>query len=128
MGELLDVVGVIKVFWRVRSAVKSTALKVGGSSKAYAVNDFIVDEDDSTQRITHSGKDLKAEYYLACKQFRQMLAITAISTWLIGYALLKYFCAVRCEHGVWTLAKRCGVPPVDEPETGPAQYCLKPLF
>merc|ERR1711933_13792 len=87
--ELLDVVGVWGIWRRVRRAVKGTIDKIGSSSKAYAFDDFTVDgEDASEQRIIHSGKDLKTEYYFVCRQIWRLTALVILSALLVIYALL----------------------------------------
>jgi len=105
--ELLDVKAMIEIFWHVRGNVKEAVFEHGSSSKAFALDDFIVDEDDSIQRIILSGKDLKAEYYISVRHVWRLVGITIFSTWLVFYALLKFFCAVRCEHGAWDWESSC---------------------
>jgi len=99
--ELFDIAGLVCSFWQVREAVKSTVQQVGDSSKVYAKEGFIVDEDESVQAVIHSGKDLKTEYYGALRAFVHLVVGTIFSTWLIAYAFQKVICSVACEHGAW---------------------------
>jgi len=124
--ELFDVMGITVAFFRVDKAVKPTFLKVGQSSKAFAFDDFKA-EDNSDQRIIYSGKDLKQEYYAAWRLFLRMILIIILSTWLIGYALLKAFCSVSCEHGAWEMWSGC-LSPIFTVEDGPTSYCFASIF
>jgi len=113
--EFIDVAVITVVFMCLCYYVRGTALKVGGSAKAFAQQDFEVEEsgDKSVQSIIHSGSDLKAEYYVAWRLWFRMITITFISMWLIGYALLKAFCAVSCQSGVWNYSSGC-LPPMGQ--------------
>jgi len=51
--ELLDVKAMIEIFLHVRRNVKETVFEHGSSSKAFALKDFVVDEDESN-RVLHS--------------------------------------------------------------------------
>jgi len=126
--EILDIIGIAGIFFRMRSAVIGTILTVGKSSKVYAANDFIVDEEDaSIQSIIHSGKDLKAEYYITVRFILAMFMITFFSMWLIGYALLKAACSVKCEHGAWEFSSGC-LNPMSKKESETASYCFGSYF
>jgi len=144
--ELLDVFAMIVICWHVRSSVREAVFKLGSSSKPFALDDFQDDDgqqdedederpnDERTNRKLYSGKDVKAEYYIAMRSFWKLIGLTIFSTWLIFYALLKFFCAMRCEYGLWDLQSRC-LPPdhnvsnVTEMSVADnASYCLKPFF
>jgi len=107
--ELLDVFAMIVICWHVRSSVREAVFKLGSSSKPFALEDFQDDDgqqdedederpnDERTNRKLYSGRDVKAEYYIAMRSFWRLIGLTIFSTWLIFYALLKFFCAMRCE-------------------------------
>jgi len=113
--ELLDVGALFMIFWHVRSAVKDAVFKHGSSSKTFAFDDFEdddekrqeEDEDENTARKLYSGKDVKAEFYIAVRYFWKLIGFTIFSTWLVVYALLKFLCALSCEHGAWDWQSSC---------------------
>merc|ERR1712079_745719 len=126
MGELFDIAGLVCSFWHVRKAVQSTVQQVGDSSKVYAKEGFIVDEDESVQAVIHSGKDLKTEYYGALRDFMRLVVVTIFSTWLIAYAFQKVICSVACEHGAWELSSGC-LNPAHSGKNEPASNCWESL-
>jgi len=127
--ELLNVIGMIRTFICVFSAIRGTVLKVGDSGKAYAHDDFFVDEncEKSEQRIIYSGEDLKREYYMAVRYFLKIMLIIVLSVWLVGYALLKVTCAEVCKHGAWSWESGC-LSPMGKAEGEPASFCFESFF
>jgi len=123
--EFLDVVCTVRVFYRVWQAVRGTVTSVGNSSKVYAEDSFIVEEDDSIQSIYYSGKDLKEEYYVVLRAFWQLFLITVFSAWLISYALLKFTCSEVCKHGGWNWATGCLNPLSNDTED--STTCIESL-
>jgi len=129
--ELLDVKRMMVIFLHVRRAVKETVSKFGGSSKALALDDFIIvdehEDENNEGRIIHSGKDLKAEYYMAVRYFLKLIVITIFSAWLVGHALLKFFCVLRCENGALDFLSHCLPDPkmsLAENETASSLFSL----
>jgi len=113
-SEFTDVVMITIVFCRVRSQVRKTILQTGDSSKVFAQEDFVVEKeegDESVQSLIHSGKDFKEEYYMAMRLWWSTILVAIFSTWLIGYALLKAVCAVKCSSGYWEFSSGC-LPPM----------------
>jgi len=127
--ELLNAIWLIRTFCCVIRAVRTTVLQVGDSSKAYAHNDFFVHEkgEKSEQRVIYSGKDLKAEYYMAVRYFLKIMLIIILSAWLVGYAILKVTCAEVCKHGAWAWESGC-LPPLGKAEVEPASSCFESFF
>jgi len=105
--EMHDFISVVCIFLLVRKAVTETLKKVGSDGATYAVDDFISDESKIIERIKYSGTDLQNSYESARKKVCQMLFMTIISMWLIGYALLKWCMALTCEYGAWELQTGC---------------------
>jgi len=120
--EFLDVLCTVSVFFRLRKAVRDTVISLGNSSKVYAQDSFILQNEDLIQSYPISGKDLKAEYYVVVRSFWWLFVITMFSAWLIGYALLKFICSERCEYGGWNWATGC-LNPMTDTETG--SYCIE---
>merc|ERR1712008_156217 len=122
--EFLDIIWMTRIWINVRSAVKATVLKLRTSSKVYAADEFVVDDegDASIQTILHHGKDLKVEYYLALRFFTYILVITLFSAWLVSYALLKAACSVICPDGAWQYSSGCLDPSLQN-ET--ASFCFE---
>jgi len=105
--EFLDVILVIGIFFSVRKAVKEKLANVGSKAgDVYAVHDFVSD-DGRTKHVSYSGHDLLDAYEIARWKVCKMICITLFSTWLIGYALLKWFFAMYCDDGAWELVTGC---------------------
>jgi len=108
--ELQDTFKVMCIFNKVYDAIKEKVSTVDGE-QIYAHADSI---DSSFQtgrascsRRTYLGKDLKSECRCAWVYICLMVVLTLISTWLIGYALLKFYFAWYCPHGSWELQSGC---------------------
>jgi len=118
--ELLDVGLILDTFYKVCQAVHKRVHACKDSCKDgkqhYAFDDFIT-MDKSHERIEYTAKHLKEEYRFAWSIVCWIVLIVLVSTWLIGYALTKFFMACYCEYGAWSFASGC-LPRCEE--------CFKP--
>jgi len=125
--ELLDVKDTILMFFHVRHAVIGTVLKVGDSGRYFAVEELVADAgEEGPQKLTYSGRDLKAEYYLAVRYIWKICLMTLLSMWLIGYIIIEFSCVMFCEHGAWEMNNGC-LPSVSE-EHGNVTSCFRQIF
>lgn len=107
-SEFYDVCLIVKLSLKVHNAVKETVDTVDDAA-IYAFDDFIPDEDQQCEfkRIFIMGREVKHEYHVARRGVLYILMVTLFCSWLIGYALLKFFMSFICKHGAWQFWNGC---------------------